>query len=73
MQAIAATVIGGTLLTGGAGFVLGAVVGALVLGLMNVLITKDGAVPPEWTTIITGGILLAFVLLQRAVMATRRR
>ncbi len=73
MQAIAATVIGGTLLTGGAGFVLGAVVGSLVLGLMNVLITKDGAVPPEWTTIIIGGILLVFVLLQRGVMAIRRR
>ena len=73
MQAIAATVIGGTLLTGGAGFVLGAVVGSLVLGLMNVLITKDGAVPPEWTTIIIGGTLLLFVLLQRGVMAIRRR
>lgn len=73
MQAIAATVIGGTLLTGGAGFVLGGVVGSLVLGLMNVLITRDGAVPPEWTTIITGGILLAFVLLQRAVSAVRRK
>lgn len=72
MQAIAATVIGGTLLTGGAGYVLGSVVGSLVLGLMNVLITRDGSVPPQWTTIITGGILLAFVLLQRAVTAARR-
>ena len=72
MQAIAATVIGGTLLTGGAGYVLGSVIGSLVLGLMIVLITRDGTVPPEWTTIITGGILLAFVLLQRAVTAARR-
>ncbi len=71
LDAIAATVIGGTLLTGGAGFVLGSVVGALVLGLMNVLITRDGTVPPEATTIITGGILLVFVLLQRAVLARR--
>jgi simple sugar transport system permease protein len=73
MQAIAATVIGGTLLTGGAGYVLGSVVGSLVLGLMIVLITRDGTVPPEWTTIITGGILLAFVLLQRAVTAAQRK
>lgn len=72
LDAIAATVIGGTLLTGGAGFVLGSVVGALVLGLMNVLITRDGSVPPEATTIITGGILLVFVLLQRAVLARQR-
>lgn len=72
LDAIAATVIGGTLLTGGAGYVLGSVVGALVLGLMNVLITRDGGIRPEATTIITGGILLVFVLLQRAVMARQR-
>ena len=71
LDAIAAAVIGGTLLTGGYGYVLGSVVGALVLGLMNVLITRDGGIPPEMTTIITGGILLVFVLLQRAV--TRKK
>ena len=71
LDAIAATVIGGTLLTGGAGFVLGSVVGSLVLGLMIVLITRDGSVPPEATTIITGGILLVFVLLQRLVLTRR--
>ena len=72
LDAIAAAVIGGTLLTGGFGYVLGAVVGALVLGLMNVLITRDGSIPPEATTIITGGILLIFVLLQRAVISRQR-
>ncbi len=72
LDAIAATVIGGTLLSGGAGYVLGSVVGALVLGLMNVLITRDGGIKPETTTIITGGILLVFVLLQRAITARRR-
>ncbi|MEU8298868.1 sugar ABC transporter permease YjfF [Micromonospora sp. NPDC048909] len=73
LDAIAAVVIGGTLLTGGAGYVLGSVVGALVLGLMNVLITRDGGIRPEATTIITGGILLVFVLLQRALTARRRQ
>ncbi|SDS20264.1 ABC transporter permease [Jiangella sp. DSM 45060] len=72
LDAIAAVVIGGTLLTGGTGYVLGSVVGALVLGLMNVLITRDGGIRPEMTTIITGGILLVFVILQR-VLAARRR
>ncbi|MFY9712848.1 MAG: sugar ABC transporter permease [Microbacterium sp.] len=71
LDAIAAAVIGGTLLTGAYGYVLGSVIGALVLGLMNVLITRDGGIPPEMTTIITGGILLVFVLLQRAV--TRKK
>ncbi|MBX0300644.1 sugar ABC transporter permease [Cryobacterium sp. 1639] len=73
LDAIAAVIIGGTLLTGGAGFVLGSVIGALVLGLMNVLITRDGSIPPEATTIITGGILLAFVLLQRFVVSRKRK
>ncbi|MGZ0212501.1 MAG: ABC transporter permease [Actinomycetales bacterium] len=71
LDAIAATVIGGTLLTGGYGFVLGSGIGALVLGLMNVLITRDGGIRPEMTTIITGSILLAFVLLQRIVTKKR--
>jgi galactofuranose transport system permease protein len=71
LDAIAAAVIGGTLLTGGAGFVLGSVIGALVLGLMNVIISRDGSIPPEMTTVITGGVLLAFVLLQRAVVRRR--
>ena len=72
LDAIAATVIGGTLLTGGAGFVAGSVVGALMLGLMNVLVTRDGGIKPEMVTIITGGILLVFVVLQRAVTARQR-
>lgn len=72
LDAIAAVVIGGTLLTGGAGFVLGSVVGALTLGLMNVLISRDGSIPPEMTTVITGGTLLLFVLLQRAVTRQRK-
>lgn len=71
LDAIAAVVIGGTLLTGGFGYVLGSVVGALVLGLMTVLITRDGGIRPEMTTIITGGILLAFVLLQRLVTRSK--
>lgn len=72
LDAIASVVIGGTLLTGGAGSVLGTVVGALVLGMITVLITRDGGIPPAATAIITGGILLIFVLLQRAVTARRK-
>lgn len=68
LDAIAAVVIGGTLLTGGSGFLVGSVIGALVLGLMNVLITRDGGIPAEMTTIITGSVLFGFVLLQRAAI-----
>jgi simple sugar transport system permease protein len=71
LTAVAAVVIGGTLLTGGSGSIAGSIVGVLVLGMMNVLITRDGGIRPEMTTIITGGILFVFVLLQRAITGRR--
>ena len=42
LDAIAAVVIGGTLLTGGSGYVLGTVLGVLVLGLIQTIITLRG-------------------------------
>ena len=71
LDAIAAVVIGGTLLTGGYGYVLGSVVGVFVLAALRLIITKDGTINPEYLTIITGAVLLVFVLLQRVL--TRRR
>ncbi len=73
LDAIAAVVIGGTLLTGGAGYVLGSVVGSLVIASLWMIITKDGSIRPEYLTIITGGILLVFVLLQRVLTARRKQ
>ena len=72
LDAIAAVVIGGTLLTGGAGYVLGSVVGVFVLAALWMIITKDGRIEPQLLTIITGGVLLVFVLLQRALAARRK-
>jgi galactofuranose transport system permease protein len=71
LDAIAAVVIGGTLLTGGYGYVLGSIVGVFVLAALRLIITKDGTINPEYLTIITGSVLLAFVLLQR--LLTRRQ
>ncbi|MEQ6901551.1 galactofuranose ABC transporter, permease protein YjfF [Nocardioides sp. YIM 152588] len=71
LDAIAAVVIGGTLLTGGRGYVVGSLLGVLVLGLIRVLISFDGTLSSYWVRIITGALLLAFVLVQR--FATRRQ
>ena len=71
LDAIAAVVIGGTLLTGGYGYILGSIVGVFVIAALRLIITKDGTINPEYLTIITGAVLLAFVLLQRAL--TRRK
>ncbi|MFJ5697396.1 galactofuranose ABC transporter, permease protein YjfF [Arthrobacter sp. NPDC093139] len=65
LDAIAAVVIGGTLLTGGTGYVLGSVVGVLVLGIVQTFIAYDGTLSSWWTKIVIGGLLLVFILLQR--------
>jgi galactofuranose transport system permease protein len=67
LDAIAAVVIGGTLLTGGSGYLVGTVLGVLVLGLIQTVITFEGTLSSWWTRIVIGILLLAFILLQRAV------
>lgn len=71
LDAIAAVVIGGVLLTGGRGYVVGALLGVLVLGIIQSLIRFDGTLSSYWVRIITGVLLLAFVVIQR--FATRRQ
>lgn len=65
LDAIAAVVIGGTLLSGGSGYVLGTLVGVLVLGLIQTLIVFNGELSSWWTRIVIGVLLLVFCLLQR--------
>jgi simple sugar transport system permease protein len=72
LDAIAAVVIGGTLLVGGTGYLLGSVIGVLVLGLIQTLISFDGTLSSWWTKIVIGLLLLAFILLQRLVFARVR-
>jgi galactofuranose transport system permease protein len=71
LDAIAAVVIGGTLLTGGRGFVFGSLVGVLVLGLIETLINFDGTLSSYWIKIFSGALVLVFVVVQR--LATRRQ
>jgi simple sugar transport system permease protein len=67
LDAIAAVVIGGTLLTGGSGYVLGTLFGVLVLGLIKSIIQFEGTLSSWWTKIATGVLLCAFILIQRAM------
>jgi len=69
LDAIAAVVIGGTVLTGGSGYLIGSVLGVLVLGLIKTLIAFQGTLSSWWTKIVIGLLLLAFILLQRLVFA----
>ncbi|WP_169950789.1 galactofuranose ABC transporter, permease protein YjfF [Microbispora sp. H11081] len=72
LDAIAAVVIGGTLLTGGSGYLLGTVLGVLVLGLIQTIISFEGTLSSWWTKIFIGLLLFAFILLQRLITARRR-
>jgi simple sugar transport system permease protein len=65
LDAIAAVVIGGTLLTGGSGLVVGSLLGVLVLGTIQSLISFDGGLSSWWTKITIGLLLLVFVVVQR--------
>jgi ribose/xylose/arabinose/galactoside ABC-type transport system permease subunit len=65
LDAIAAVVIGGTLLAGGYGYVAGALSGVLVLGAIQTLIAFDGTLSSWWTKIVIGALLFAFCLVQR--------
>ncbi|MBO9513472.1 MAG: sugar ABC transporter permease YjfF [Variovorax sp.] len=69
LDAIAAVVIGGTLLTGGVGYVVGTLFGVLMLGIIQTLISFDGTLSSWWTRIVVGVLLFVFCLLQRLFTA----
>jgi galactofuranose transport system permease protein len=72
LDAIAAVVIGGTLLRGGVGYVIGTLFGVLTLGIIQTLIAFDGTLTSWWTRIAVGILLLLFCLLQRLFEGNRR-
>jgi len=65
LDVIAAVVIGGTLLTGGSGYIVGTLLGVLLGGIIQALITFEGSLSSWWTKIFIGLLLLVFCLLQR--------
>jgi ribose/xylose/arabinose/galactoside ABC-type transport system permease subunit len=73
LDAIAAVVIGGTLLTGGVGYVFGTLFGVLMLGIIQTLISFDGTLSSWWTRIVVGALLFVFCLLQRLFAARDNR
>lgn len=77
LSAIAAVVVGGTLLTGGKGTLFGSLVGALLLGLIfNVLNFENGygliSLSSYWETVIRGTFLFIVVILQNRLAARKK-
>ena len=73
LEAIAAVVIGGTLLTGGVGLVAGSLLGTLILGLIRLIIDNEGTLSTWWTNISTGALLCLFILFQKGLVSVTGR
>lgn len=71
MEAIASSVIGGTLLTGGVGNVFGSLFGVLIKGSIESLITFQGTLSSWWTKIVIAALLCMFIILQ-SVLAKKK-
>jgi simple sugar transport system permease protein len=64
LDAIAAVVLGGTLLSGGIGSVLGTIVGVLILAIIGQIVTLEN-LTSWWTRIAIGVLLLVFIVMQK--------
>lgn len=64
MDAIASSVIGGTLLTGGVGNVIGSLFGCLINGTITQLVTTNGKLLSSWSNIMTAALLMVFIVIQ---------
>jgi simple sugar transport system permease protein len=73
MDAIAAVVIGGILMSGGVGYVYGSVFGSLTIAIIQALIMFNGRINSWWTKITVGIMLLLFIGLQRFIVAVGNR
>ena len=73
MNAIASSIIGGTLLTGGVGNVIGTFFGTMTLTTIKKIVVSSGLNDPWWQSITTGGMLCFFILLQSVVLGRRSK
>lgn len=71
MKAIASSIIGGTLLTGGVGNVIGTLFGVFTLVTINSIVIASGLTKPWWQSITTGAMLCFFILIQSVVLSRR--
>jgi galactofuranose transport system permease protein len=72
LDIISSVVIGGTLLTGGVGYVIGTVFGVLIQGIIQNIIAFDGTLTSWWTRIVVGLLTLFFIVMQRALTSVKK-
>ena len=73
MDAISASVIGGTLLSGGVGTPFGTVFGVLIKGTISSLITTQGTLSSWWVRIALSALLCFFIVLQSIIGSMKKK
>ncbi|MBR4200585.1 MAG: sugar ABC transporter permease YjfF, partial [Oscillospiraceae bacterium] len=73
MNAIASSIIGGTMLTGGVGNIIGTLFGVLSLALIQNIVSSVGLDQAWWTGITIAAMLCVFLVLQSIIIARRRK
>ena len=73
MNAIASSIIGGTLLSGGVGNIVGTLFGVLSLSTIKNIVTSLGLEDAWWTNITVGVMLCIFLLVQSVILARKNK
>lgn len=73
MNAIASSIIGGTMLTGGVGNIIGTFFGVLSLSTIQNIVSSAGLDEPWWIGITIAAMLCLFLIIQSVVMAIRKK
>ena len=73
MNAIASSIIGGTMLTGGVGNMIGTFFGGLSLALIQSIVSSFGLDQAWWTGITVAAMLCLFLIVQSVIVARRKR
>jgi ribose/xylose/arabinose/galactoside ABC-type transport system permease subunit len=72
LDTIAAVVIGGTLLAGGAGTVSGTLCGVLLLSVIQNIINQIGSLDSSYQSVVSGAFLIVVVVVQTYLSRTQR-
>ena len=73
MNAIASSIIGGTMLTGGVGNIIGTLFGVLTLALIQNIVSSIGLDQAWWTGITNASMLCIFLVVQSIIIARRKK
>ena len=73
MNAIASSIIGGTMLTGGVGNIIGTFFGAISLGTIKDIVTSAGFEQSWWTGITVAAMLCFFIVIQSIIIKVKTR